>query len=395
MIKVEIILRLLLSVLLLFIPLFLIVKHKKSFFKNIIEGIKESADELWGDTIWTTSREKKLQKVKEKAKSLSTSNKTEESLNGQVLSKELSPDNRWTDTHHRDIFDKIDEELLWTKKETRPSPIPNEKTEKKNNSTKKVHTSGSLHSSIKTQKNEEKNMIHWWVQAKKSGTIDDKELTAWENWEKANETPSPYKTWDEDLSPIQKQRAKEKEQQKLKEIRIAALTNKERGKFDDYEKKLIEGLALDPDNKEFLERLSDYYFVNWNHIKAMTLLKRLVNQSPEDHKAIRQIWQIYVTQEDFDTARILIEKAISVKGDNPKYHITLVDIHYTQNNLKKAIRAMEKVLKLRPTSINYLLSIATLHEEASEPTRAFWYYSKIIELDPMHELAKDWLKRLW
>lgn len=202
-------------------------------------------------------------------------------------------------------------------------------------------------------------------------------------------------TNDHTPSPIDIKRAKEKEQQKLKDIRTTALTYTERGNMEQYEKKLIEWLALDPENKEFLERLSDYYFEQWQYVKSMSLLKKLVNQSPEDHKAIWQIWQIYAFQEDYDTAKILIEKSISVKSDNPKYYISLVDVHYNQWDYKGAIKTMEKVLKLRPTNIHYLLSIATLHEEAREPTRAFGYYSKIIELDPMHEIAKNGLKRLW
>jgi len=193
---------------------------------------------------------------------------------------------------------------------------------------------------------------------------------------------------------IQEQKVKEKNQKKIHEIKMSAITFKERGKLDEYEKKLIEWLALDSDNHEFQEKLSDYYFDQWNYVKAQSILKKIVNRNPANHKAIWQIWQVYYHQKDLDTAKILIEKAISVKSDNPKYYISLVDINYTKWNLKDAIKNMEKVLKLRPSKIEYLLGIATLHEENGEPNKARAYYSKIIEIDPLHTQAKDGLERL-
>ncbi len=193
---------------------------------------------------------------------------------------------------------------------------------------------------------------------------------------------------------IQDQKQKEKAQKKIHEVKMSALTHKERGRLDDFEKKLIEWLALDPDNIEFQTRLSDYYFDQGNYVKAQSILKKIVNSSPSNHKAIRQIGQIYVHQNDLDTAKILIEKAISVKQDNPKYWISLVDIQYSQWLIKDALQSMEKVLKLRPTKIDYLLWIASLHEENSEPNKARMYYSKIIELDPLQEDAKHALERL-
>jgi len=46
-----------------------------------------------------------------------------------------------------------------------------------------------------------------------------------------------------------------KEQKKLAELKLEAITHRERGKFDLYEKKLIEALAIDPENIELLKLL--------------------------------------------------------------------------------------------------------------------------------------------
>lgn len=190
------------------------------------------------------------------------------------------------------------------------------------------------------------------------------------------------------------EREKEKLQGKIEKIKYSAIANKERGKKDLYEKKLIEGLALDPENMNFLTLLSGYYFEERQYIKALSLLKKIVNKDKENHKAIRQIGQVYIQQNQPETAQLLIEKAISLKNDHPKYYITLVEIHYENKELIKAIQTMEKVLKLRPTNTDYLLTMATLYEEAKKLSLAHKYYKKVLEIDPGNAHAKKALKRI-
>lgn len=203
----------------------------------------------------------------------------------------------------------------------------------------------------------------------------------------------------EDLSPLEAQevitkKLSERDSQLLEALKFEALSHKERGKLDLYEKKLIEWLALDSENYELMQLLGEHYFNAGNFIKALSLLKKVINNQSDNHKVIRQIGQIYLSQGEQSTAKLLIEKAIALKDDNPKYHISMVEIHYENQDIKQAIRSMEKILKLRPSNIDYLLTIATLHEENAEPSKALSYYSKIIELDPMHEIAKKAIRRL-
>lgn len=193
---------------------------------------------------------------------------------------------------------------------------------------------------------------------------------------------------------VAEKKLSEKEQKQFDDLRIDAISCKERGKLDLYEKKLIEALAIDPQNLEIIRMLGDHYFDTGKYIKALSLLKRVINEDPSNHKAVWQIGQIYLHDDQVETAKLLVEKAISLKDDNPRYYISLVEIHYQLWDLKEAIRSLEKVLKLRPKNIDYLLAIATLYEENSEPSKATYYYSKVIELDPMHDIAKSKLKML-
>jgi len=52
---------------------------------------------------------------------------------------------------------------------------------------------------------------------------------------------------------------------------------------------LIEGLAIDDESLEILKPLSELYFTLGNYKKALSLLKKVSEKDPNDHKAI---WQI-------------------------------------------------------------------------------------------------------
>lgn len=186
----------------------------------------------------------------------------------------------------------------------------------------------------------------------------------------------------------------EKLAQQLDDIKYAALTYKERGNLDEYEKKLIEGIALVGDNEEFLSMLTDHYFEARQYVKASTLLKKLIQLKPDHHKALWQLGQIYMHDKDLDTARLLFEKAREFKDEHPKYLISLIELYYELGELREAISIVEKLIKLRPKNIDYLLTLAKLYEEVNQPTKANDYYMKVLEINPLNDEAKKAIKRL-
>jgi len=186
----------------------------------------------------------------------------------------------------------------------------------------------------------------------------------------------------------------EKQKKILEKISYEANVYKKDGKLEEYEKKLIEGLAIDPNNLELNKQLADLYFTIWNHKKALSLLKKIIEEDPDDHNAIRQIWEIYLISGDYETAELLIEKAINIKPSNPKYYISMVEILYNTERKKDAIAVMEKIVKLRPTNSNYALTLAELYEETQDKDNAKKYYFKVLEQEANNEKAKRKIQEL-
>lgn len=119
-----------------------------------------------------------------------------------------------------------------------------------------------------------------------------------------------------------------KKRKLLEKITYDSLVFRKAGKLDEYEKKIIEWLAIDSDDKDLNKLLADLYFTMSNYKKALPILKRIVEMDPKDHKAIWQIWEVYLTSGDFDIAELLIQKAITINPTNPKYYISMVELMY-------------------------------------------------------------------
>jgi len=57
---------------------------------------------------------------------------------------------------------------------------------------------------------------------------------------------------------------------------------------------LVEALAIEQDNKEFTQLLADLYFTMGQYNKALLLLKKLIEQDPQNHHAVWQVGEIYL-----------------------------------------------------------------------------------------------------
>ena len=185
-----------------------------------------------------------------------------------------------------------------------------------------------------------------------------------------------------------------KKRKLLEKIIYDALWFRKDGKLDEYEKKIIEWLAIDSEDKDLNKLLADLYFTMSNYKKALPILKKIVEMDPKDHKAIWQIGEIYLTSADFDIAELLIQKAIGINPTNPKYYISMVELYYNTDRKHDAITEMDKVIKLRPTNSAYMLTLADLYQEINDFDNAKKYYFRVLEYEPSNEKAKKKLKEL-
>lgn len=185
----------------------------------------------------------------------------------------------------------------------------------------------------------------------------------------------------------------DKHDKSLQKIKYEALLSKQRNDLAGYEKKLIEGLMLEPSDIDIFRQLADLYFTEGKYTKALSMFRKILTLEPNDHHALWQMGEIYIEQEQWEDAQVFIEKALKLSPDNPKYYISLADISLAKNDMQTALKYMEKIVALRPKNISYLMALGELYEKLARPEDAKMTYFKVLEIDPLHIDVKHILKR--
>lgn len=159
-------------------------------------------------------------------------------------------------------------------------------------------------------------------------------------------------------------------------------------KWEELEKKLIEWLSKDSEHPGVIEQLSQYYIEQHQPKKSLPLLKKLLDQNPDNHKVLRQMADIYLTLEDSETSEVLVKRALTLNPKNPKYAITLVEIYYNTRRKDDAITLMEDVVKRRPANLWYWDTLAKLYEEMHDYELAVECYQSMLTIDPKNTTIK-------
>lgn len=102
----------------------------------------------------------------------------------------------------------------------------------------------------------------------------------------------------------------DKHDKNLQKVKYEALLSKQRGDMAGYEKKLIEGLILDPDDIDIFRQLADFYFTDGKYTKALSMFRKILTFDPNDHHALWQMGEIYIEQGQYEDAQVFIEKAL-------------------------------------------------------------------------------------
>ncbi len=187
---------------------------------------------------------------------------------------------------------------------------------------------------------------------------------------------------------------RDKFEKHIQKIRYEAWILKQRNDMLGYEKKLVEGITLLPNDKDFQKNLADLYFHQWKYKKAQSLLKKILTENPEDHNALWQVGEIATEEWHSEDAYVYFKQAYTLCDDNPKYCFSLAQWYYDNDDLENALPLMEKMVKLRPKNIDYLVSLSHVQHKIWLRDEAKQSMLRALELDPMNLTLKNYLKAL-
>ena len=187
---------------------------------------------------------------------------------------------------------------------------------------------------------------------------------------------------------------RDKFEKHIQKIRYEIGILKQRNDILWYEKKLVEGITLLPNDIDFQKQLADLYFHQGKYKKSQSLLKKILIDNPSDHYALWQVWEIAMVEWNNEDAYLYLQQAYATCEDNPKYCFSLAQWYYDHDALDQALPLMEKMVKLRPKNIDYIVSLSHVQHKMWMSDLARQSLLRALELDPMNVTLKNYLKAL-
>jgi tetratricopeptide (TPR) repeat protein len=103
--------------------------------------------------------------------------------------------------------------------------------------------------------------------------------------------------------------------------------------IDKAEKAVLQLNALVPDHPDYMILLAESYLYNEKHEKGLEILEKILKDDPENISALMQMAKIYIHQNNFDAAELVINKTVLLKPEEEKNWLKLLDhIAYSRNN---------------------------------------------------------------
>lgn len=119
--------------------------------------------------------------------------------------------------------------------------------------------------------------------------------------------------------------------------------------------------------------------------QAINLFKQVIELTPEDAAAHRNLGMAYLEQGDIDSAETYLIQALSLDPQDAWSHVLLGNVYLqARNNLELAAVCYERALAIDPDDANTLSNYAALLSKQGDSDEARRYYRRAIAADPAY-----------
>jgi pentatricopeptide repeat protein len=154
------------------------------------------------------------------------------------------------------------------------------------------------------------------------------------------------------------------------------------GRAEEAKRVALRGIRLNP--KAFLlrKRLAEIYEKTGDPIHALSILKELLVERPEDRGVRSSLFNIYKRLNIFDKAIDELKMTPKDKEERWKDLFVLGLLYEELDRLEEAIEAFEEALEAKPNKKTILLRVGDLYYKTQQYKKAIQVYRKACELEP-------------
>jgi tetratricopeptide (TPR) repeat protein len=122
------------------------------------------------------------------------------------------------------------------------------------------------------------------------------------------------------------------------------------------------------------------------HVK-ITKLTALIKESPENAGLLNDRANLYIENQNFDSAFADIRNAILIDSSKAVFYCTLSDIYFAKGNVDKSSQALNKALVLEPKNNEAHLKLAEIYFILENYDKCFEYLHKAVQIEKLNPKA--------
>ena len=182
--------------------------------------------------------------------------------------------------------------------------------------------------------------------------------------------------------------------EKLRDTIKRVQINKERGYYDTARSLIIEGLAIDKNNRDLNLELWEVYELEENYKNAEYIYKDMLEIHPENIELLKKMGNVLLLQWEIEKAIKYYRKAFDRKKDDIEVVAILAQGYFELKNFKKCLRFVKLFLKDKTRDVEKLCMKGYCLEKDSLISEAIECYQKILEIQPYNMEIKERIEKL-
>jgi len=160
------------------------------------------------------------------------------------------------------------------------------------------------------------------------------------------------------------------------------------------EKKYIEAIATDPNDKAAYEGLGRAYTNRENYKDALEVYEYLTGSYPETDTYWSRLGLVYFKMSQFSRAASAYERAVDINPGKPARLVNLGLCYEALGDLSRAITVLERALRLAPDAPEYMTLLADLFIKDNKKEQAIAMLEKVLQIEPTNHAVRKKLMEL-
>lgn len=152
------------------------------------------------------------------------------------------------------------------------------------------------------------------------------------------------------------------------------------------EQLLLRAVALEPNNKHYVEALAQHYFNHKALDKSLSYYQQLVAMGGRTAPYLQQVYTIQARTERYREALLTLDELERIEGENDEIMVQRIKLYDALDQEQQALHIMDSLIAAQPDNVAYLAYKSSYYIQKNKPQEALQVVEEGLAKDSNHVL---------